>query len=176
MDTQPAAPPTLNFFINGHEFDETMPPGNDNSFDGHPENGKPYKFDIHFPSDLLNAGPNLIDITNNKGSWALYDSLAFSVPSPAALQKLSTFTIATAQAVRALVDSNGKLSQPIEINLRHGGPTTTVTIEAAGVSTQRELDAGGSAAELLLPPVEQEKTIPVTVTAGGQTFITSVHG
>jgi alpha-mannosidase len=173
VDTHPEGPPMLNIFINGKEFDEQMPRGGGDSFDGHPENGKPYKFDVHFPSDLLKSGPNLIEIVNAKGSWMLYDALALSAPT-AQLQKLNSFTIGSARAVRALVESGGKLWQPIEVNLRRSGPSVTATIAAQGQSVQREVDDGLTDAELLVPPVKSEKNAMVSITAAEQIFTASV--
>lgn len=175
VDTQPQTPPMLNILINGKEFDQQMPRGHGgNSFRGHAEKGAPFKFDIHFSPDLLRSGPNLIDIVGTNGSWILYDAVAMSAPRGAALQKISSYTIGTARTIRALAESKGKLWQPIEMTMRHGGPAVTATVSAEGTSVQREIDAGSSNLELLVPPVKKNKSVTVSISAAGQTFTTSV--
>lgn len=174
-DTQERSAPLLNILINGQTFEQQTPNGGGSLvLHGEPGTPKPYSFDIHFPAELLHAGPNSIDITTVKGSWILYDAVSLNAPAGAHVQKLGTFTLVTPQIVRALVKSDGIILQPIELTIRHNGPATLATISAEGASIQRQIEPGSTDAELLVPPVEIEKTIPLQVTANGQTFESSV--
>jgi hypothetical protein len=173
VDTQATAPPTLSVVINGKQFDEPMPRGTEEGLHDATQ-GKPYQFEIPFSSDLLQAGPNLIDIVNAQGSWVLYDAITLSAPQGTKLIKLDSFTIGSARTVRALVESNGKYWQPIEMNLRHAGPAVNATISAAGVSVQRLVDTKTVNVELLVPPVKKPKEVAITIAAGGQISTTSV--
>ena len=75
----------------------------DPSADGHPEHGKPYRFDVVFPSALLHRGADLIEITNDKGSWMLYDWLGMQATPGTRLTKLDSFTTAQASEIRGLI-------------------------------------------------------------------------
>ncbi|MCX6928278.1 MAG: polysaccharide lyase family protein, partial [Verrucomicrobia bacterium] len=82
LDTQSQSPPKLRLDVNGHPFERQMPAGGgDASVHGEPAKGKPYHFTVEFPSSMLQAGNNQIDIANIAGSWLLYDSVALETPA-----------------------------------------------------------------------------------------------
>jgi predicted alpha-1,2-mannosidase len=100
VDTHSVSPPRLRIAVNGKNFEESLPKGGgDETAFGHPEHGKPHRFDIKFPIDLLRAGNNQIVITTLSGSWMLYDSLALTAPEgtePAEVD-LSSMTVELAK-------------------------------------------------------------------------------
>jgi hypothetical protein len=171
VDTHHSAPPRLTFILNGTKFEKQMPQGaGDASVNGHPELGKPYRFEISFPSDLLKRGANLIEIVNDKGSWVLYDWVGLQAPEGTRLQKLDGFTVATATAVRGLVERDGRDWQPVRMDFHHAGPEVTAQIRVGSESAQKVLASASDELEVLVPAVTSPQKIPVHVDASGQTF------
>jgi len=81
VDTHSTHPPRLVLKVNGTPFSHEVPAGaGDDSVFGHPEKGKPYRFEIAVAANLLKAGVNTIEITAEDGSWVLYDCLALYAP------------------------------------------------------------------------------------------------
>ncbi|HEY2586121.1 MAG TPA: polysaccharide lyase family protein [Tepidisphaeraceae bacterium] len=176
VDTHSSGPPHLTILINGRKFERQMPPGaGDPSADGHPEHGKPYRFDIEFPSDLLHRGANTIEITNDRGSWMLYDWLGLQATPGTRLTKLSSFTTVQATEIRGLVEKDGKLWQPIEVTIHHVGPETEAIVKVDGTERDhRTVKSGSQALDILVPQVDAARTAQVSVEAAGQTFAETV--
>ena len=64
-DTHSQTPPKLNVEINGRIFDRQLPAGaGEASIEGNPAMGKPYHFEIEFPSAVLKDGDNLVSIAS----------------------------------------------------------------------------------------------------------------
>jgi len=170
VDTHSQGPPDLNIFINGQKFERQLPRGgSDASLNGHPESGKPYRFNIDFPATLLKRGVNVIDIVNDKGSWMLYDWLGLKTPAEIRLVKLESVTTATATAIRGLVEKEGKFFQPIELTLRHVGSNALAVVHLQAEELAREpVKAGTQTLKLLVPAVETEVQANLAVDVGGE--------
>jgi alpha-mannosidase len=176
VDTHSGGPPHLTISINGQKFEKQMPAGaGDPSADGHPEHGKPYTFDVEFPSNLLHRGANLIEITNDRGSWMLYDWLGLRATPGAMLTKLSGFTTVQASEIRGLVEKDGKFWQPIELSIHHAGPDATAIIKVDGADRyHRTVKSGSETLEILVPQVNTPRSAQVSIEAAGQSFTASV--
>ena len=66
-------------------------------------------------------------------------------------------------SIRALVEHDGKLWQPVIVNLKHTGPDKDVVVHVGGIASKVRLKAGDNAAELLVPPAEQVEERAVSV-------------
>jgi hypothetical protein len=176
VDTHSQGPPDLKIFINGQKFERQLPHGaGDASLNGHPENGKPYRFDIAFPPALLKRGANVIDIVNNQGSWMLYDWLGLKVPEEIHLAKMESVTTATASAIRGLIEKDGKSFQPIELTLRHAGSNTIAIVHLDGTELAHEpVQSGTQTFKLLVPAVATERQAEVSVEVGGESLTVPV--
>jgi alpha-mannosidase len=172
VDTHWQAPPNLKIFINGQKFERRLPRGgSDASLNGHPENGKPYRFKVDFSATLLKRGVNSIEIVNDQGSWMLYDWLGLKTPAGIQLAKLESVTTATATAVRGLIEKDGKFFQPVEMTLRHVGSNALAVIRLPGAETVSEpVIAGTHTFKLLAPAVTAERQAEVSVEIGGESL------
>ena len=87
--------------------------GVQSSFEGDPAKGRPHRFTLPFPAELLRAGDNDIQITTTEGSWMLYDSLALTTPAGAELQPAYSRTVVgRVQAIPALCEAGGQHDPP----------------------------------------------------------------
>ncbi|MEJ0088814.1 MAG: polysaccharide lyase family protein [Limisphaerales bacterium] len=176
VDTHAYAPPKLKIFVNGQKSERQLPPGaGDASLNGHPENGKPYRFEIIFPAALLKPGVNVIDLVNDRGSWLLYDWLGLKTPAEIQLAKLESVTTASAVAIRGLIERHGKFFQPVELTLRHVGDDTTAVVTMVGEKPAgKTVHAGAQTFKLLLPAVETEQLMNISVAVDGETLVVPV--
>jgi hypothetical protein len=171
LDTHYGAPPKLQIQVNGRRFEKSLSAGaGDESINGQPAKGRPCPFDITFPSDLLHAGDNDIQITTVSGSWLLYDWLGLETPAGAELGTVASRTVvANVQAVRALQEKDGQAMQPVLVTLRHFGDPQAMTVRAESAApVALTLASGEQTVEIALPAVRQETTRQVTVEVGGQ--------
>lgn len=179
IDTHSLAAPKLEIHINGREFEQRLPNGaGDESISGHPEKGRPYRFEISFCSDVLRAGGNDIEITTVSGSWILYDWIGMATPAGAELSPVpSAVAVAGVQSIRALCEQDGQASQPVVATLRYCGEAKTATIRIESEASQSLLLTNGEqSVELLVPAVSQETTRQLTIEAGDQVLASrTVH-
>jgi len=175
-DTHAHSPPHLLIRVNGRAFPRKMPAGaGDDSVFGRPEKGKPHRFEIALPDGLLKAGGNTVEIENAEGSWVLYDWIGLAAPGARAGAVRDFTRVTGAEPVLALVDRDGTIRQPVEIRLLHLGADAEAVVRAGGAVVGRQrLKAGTQTIEALLTPVEQERTVPLSVETGGRTLDVSV--
>jgi hypothetical protein len=173
LDTHAGGPPSLQIQINGHAFERKLPSGaGDDSLHGQPAKGRPYQFTVQFPSNILRAGDNDIEITTVTGSWMLYDSVALEAPSsiePGTVSNRTVFTMV--QPVRALVGEGANARQPIRIHLKHFGEKSDAVIRLEGAEPQRmTLEAGEQIIELSVPYENRERVRKLTLESGAKIF------
>lgn len=76
VNTHYGSPPRLSLSINSHPLPSVVTPaggGDASLYD--PAQGKRWTLSFVFPSSLLRQGENEISITNQQGSWLLYDAI-----------------------------------------------------------------------------------------------------
>jgi hypothetical protein len=176
LDTQSQSPPRLRLVVNGHSFERQMPAGGgDASVRGEPAKGKPYHFTVEFPSSMLQAGNNQIDIANAAGSWVLYDSLALE--TPAGIESAPVENVAalrSVQAESALIERDGKLRQPISGSLVYLGDAREASVRLGETElTRMQLVRGQQKIEAFIPAVEKETQTTLTVLADGKVLTSS---
>jgi alpha-mannosidase len=133
-----------------------------------PNSREPY-VDIAFPATGLKAGNNVIKITTLSGSWFLYDSIGLEVPQNIDLAPPEAPLSHSVATVPALAKRNGKLYQPIRITVQHFGEPAEYTVSITGVEPIRqELKTGINTFESLLPAVETETPVSITIQLNGK--------
>lgn len=175
IDTHSQLPPKLRIRINDRDFERAMPRGaGDDSLNGQPARGRPYQFEIAFPSDLLRAGDNDIKITTLEGSWMLYDWIGLETPEGGELGAVTPRTILLeTQPVPALRDQGGQFFQPVQMTLGHFGEPTEANMRIGSTTMQSlTIKRGEQTVEVLVPAVSQSATQTVTIEAAGQTLAT----
>lgn len=171
LDTHASGPPRLEFRLNDAVEVRTLPPGaGDASIQGQPGKGKPRALEIAFPAGALRAGENQLAITTLAGSWMLYDSLALEAPAGAVLAPVANRTLVTGVTnIRALKEVQGRLFHPVMVSLRQVGEPANATVSISGSPLQTvRLEKGVNAVELLVPQVNSNTTVQVTVESGGK--------
>jgi len=172
VDTHYNAPPVLRFDLNGRTFGFQMPHGgSDASISGHPAAGREYRFSATVPAGILKKGINSLAITNESGSWIVYDWVAFETPGsvePADVPETAVQSVAVPQI---LVMKDDALHQVISLSLFNTVKDREVTISVGGgAGDRRRLDRGGNIVELLHPAVETETPVAVEIRAAGETL------
>jgi len=175
LDTHASGPPKLEIQINGRSYERNLPGGaGDASVNGEPAKGRPHKFQVEFPAELLRRGDNDIQIRTTTGSWLLYDWLGLAAPAGAELVPAMTRTVVSrVQAVPALQDHNGRQVQPVLVTLRHAGEPQAATLQLEGATPQPvTLQRGEQTFELAVPPVAEAANRKLTLLAGDRTLAT----
>ena len=171
LDTQSPSPPKLRIRINDQSFEKALPRGGgDDSVRGQPGKGKPYQFSVAFPASLLRLGDNVMHVTTLSGSWALYDALSLATPPGAELTGIAAHTLVErVQAVRALVEQEGKFFQPLLVGLKHFGGEAEAIVRTAGApAVPVHLTRGAQTVELSLPAVTEPTERQVTIEVNGK--------
>jgi hypothetical protein len=105
LDMHDKAPPQLRIEINGSSFDKALPAGGGDSIFGDLKQAKPYCAEIEFPVSLLKRGRNDISITNDSGSWFLYDAVTLQAPPSATLDPVAD--------AAAIIANKGRIETPV---------------------------------------------------------------
>jgi len=170
LDTHYRAPPRLTFEVNGQRVARYQTPkgSSDDSIQGRPEADREHRFTVEFPAGLLHQGVNELSITNDLGSWAVYDSLALVAPAGTELGKVEGTSIRSLQALPWLMRRGGKPVQYVEIDLLHLDEPGTVVVEAQGAAPVAVAVEPGarSRVSLAVPPVESAAQTEVVVKQG----------
>jgi hypothetical protein len=172
VDTQRAAPPRLAIHVNGKAFERALPPGaGDESVNGRPAAGKSHRLELAFPSSLLKAGSNQIDITTLNGSWLLYDAISLAAPAGTELAPMTDADIVTFPPPAdfpVLVRLGDRLCQVVRVKIRHLGDDADAVMQAGAVRMQARVRRGDNSIEFPLPAVDKEQPVDVCVTVAGK--------
>jgi len=165
VDTHSKNPPNLRIKLNDYSTDYRPPAGaSDASIFGNPKAGKEHRFTIEFPAKELKAGVNEITITTLDGGWILYDLLAFQAPPFVKAGHPQGTLIREVRIDPWLVESDGKLSQLMWIDLIQIGEAVDLTLHATGAEPIKlRLPLGSQTIELPLPPVRTKTTVTVKI-------------
>ncbi len=78
------------------------------------------------------------------------------------------------KVIRGLIEKDGKLWQPIQFSFQHAGEATTAVVKVDGIERgQQKVATGTQTLEVLIPPVDTERTAQVSVEVAGQTLSAS---
>jgi len=172
VDTHDRQPPLIVVTVNGRELarEQAPPGGPDATVLGDPSKGREHRFSVKVPAEALRPGLNEIVLRTEKGSWVLYDWLGFESPATVRLAATPPRTMVVDAAARAvLVERAGKLLQPVRLHLRHYGAAREVVIHVPGTESQQlSLHAGDQTTTLLVPAVDERRSLEVEVRAGDE--------
>ena len=169
LDVGPASV-KIDVNINGQSFSASLPQGADGAINGDLSKGKKQAFNIRFPARLLKKGDNTVAITNDHGSWIVYDWVGFEAPPTNRLKAVQpglTLTDYTGQPFIAAKD--GRTYQPGLVSFVNTGDAADVVVTIAGMAPQRLNVAPGLQWEqILVPEVSKDSALQLTVTRNDQ--------
>ena len=164
LDVGPSAV-KLDISVNGRSFPVALKEGAAGAIYGDVSKGKKQAFSVRFPASLLQKGDNSINITNEQGSWMVYDwiGLEASVANRLkAVQPGVKLTDFTGQPFIALKD--GRSYQPGLLSFLNTGAATTVNVGINGLATQKiDLSSGMQLVEVLMPEVTKDSSLQLSV-------------
>lgn len=171
LDTHAGGPPKLEVRVNGQAFEKPLAAGaGDASVQGDPTRGKPQRVTVDFPSSLLAAGDNLIQLTTTTGSWLLYDAVWLETAVPLEVDNAqSTTVVESVQAVRAVRRQGDAMMQSVRIKARHYGEPIEATLEVEGAPrTSVRLSERAVETEVLIPAATKTVERSVRIVAAGK--------
>lgn len=181
VDNHQSSPPLLCIRVNEFEYKKKLPAGgSDDTIQGDYAKGKPALIDIEVPASSLREGNNLITITNDVGSWCIFDSIVLKTPENVSLAEVKGATeIIDAQTMPYVLrgpDGSGlswvrlsvlHASDPVQARIRMGtaildtvslkNGVNTIDVKLPAVTTET-----AALLELLLPgDVKVEKRVTI---------------
>ena len=166
VDSHSAAPPRLRVDINGRTSEHQTPKGaGDASVFGDPSKGREHVIVIDVPADALKKGDNRVAITTVRGSWVLWDAVRFEAPADAKLAAVQSGTrIQSLAGTPALVRHNGRLVQPIAVDVMHVGEPIDVTVQVADAPPlTATLQPGRQVLNVHAPQSDQQREVPLQI-------------
>ena len=159
VDTHYASPPLLVFSVNEENLSSVQTPvggGSDESVEGDPAKGKPYHFSVAIPVSKLRSGRNIIRISNEEGSWMVYDAVRFEAPAGTVLAEVESRTIIRECISRSvLMAKENRLYQPVEVAVFHAGDPADFTLNVEGAQpVVVELQPGSHTVQVDVPAVD----------------------
>jgi predicted alpha-1,2-mannosidase len=172
-DTHDVTPPLLRIRVNGYLTEQRMPHGGGGGIDGKTAQSKPYEVAVPIAAGQLLPGINRIEISNEDGSWIIWDALRLFASKGTSLEKHFGGPVeirAAAIRGRGLIERNGRSLQPIEIVIRHVGSDQDATVRCGDAVTSLRLRQGMNTASLLVPEIKRVEESEAIVETGGQIF------
>ena len=176
LDTHSNQPPEIEFGVNSSAIGREVLPkgGGDGSLNGRPANARRYSVRVRVPAGSLKAGRNVLTITNLKGSWFLYEHVALRLAG-ASLAPVSDATfVVEARPVTAILERDGRLWQPLALDIVRAGARRPMTVRVDGVEILRtDAQPGRQQVEILIPAAETPRQAALDV--DGQTLAVSIR-
>ena len=176
LDTHRGQPPEVEFGVNGADVGrEALPEGGgDGSLNGRLDLARRHAVRVRVPAGTLRTGRNILTITNRKGSWFLYERVSLRLAG-AALAPVSDATfVVEARPVTAILERDGRLWQPVTLDVVRAGGARPMAVRADGTEVlRRDLQPGRQDVEILIPAVEATRQVALDV--DGQTLATAVR-
>ena len=176
LDTHSNQPPEIEFGVNGATIGrESLPRGGgDGSLNGRPGNARRHSVRVRVPAGSLKTGRNVLTITNAKGSWFLYEHAALRLQG-ASLAPVSDATfIVEGRPVTAVLERDGRLWQPLTLDIVRAGSRRPMTVRVDGTEVLRsDAQPGRQQVEILIPAAEAPRQAALDV--DGQTLTVSVR-
>ena len=162
----------LKIELNGQERRHRLAPGGgDASIAGRVDQAKHARVEIAFPVETLRQGPNVLTISTLSGSWLLYDALEFRTPAEVEPARAEGTLIPGLEILPGLRSRQGKLYQSARLTVLHLGDDSQGRLKlGTEPPTDLPLALGARTAEVELPDVDKDLTLPVAIEAGGKTL------
>ncbi len=176
LDTHSSQPPEIEFGVNGASIGREALPrgGGDGSLNGRPGNARRYSVRLRVPAGALTVGRNVLTITNLRGSWFLYEHVALRLQG-ASLAPVSDATfVVEARPVTAILERDGRLLQPLTLDIVRAGARRPMTVRVDGVEALRaDAQPGRQQVEILMPAAAAPRQ--ATLDVDGQTLAVPVR-
>ncbi len=160
----------LKLVLNETEFHVTLPRGSATAITGDVTGGTRYKVDIPIPASALKTGNNQLVITNEAGSWFIYDWIGMTLPTGASIAKVQS--VITLDNIKALpfIATRGKKSVQFEqLELLNTGDSTDVELRVNGLPPQRvPLATGRREVQLQVSEVSKDSTVELVIAQKGK--------
>jgi alpha-mannosidase len=166
VDTHPYTPTDLKIEINGNQFRYTLPIGGGvEVLRGQLDACKNYQIRIPFPSNILKAPDNEINITTLSGGWFLYDHIALTVPDPVELILPSEkLLVDDVQCLPFLSEKKGNLVQMVKMKLINTGEEKQASIIVDSLKTiSRIVNTGSNILMMDIPEVVKDTVLQVEI-------------
>ena len=175
VDTHASGPPRLRIAVNGHAVLRKTPAGRgDPSLDGDAAQGKEHVLSVTVPPEDLDAGPNTIEITNEAGSWLVYDWVGFEAPPGTRLTQPAEKPYALLGQPGApplLAETAAGPKRVIRTRLRYYGPPAHAVLRMSpGQTRELELEPGEHLLESYAPDVQEPTEVRVALDIEGETL------
>jgi len=151
--------------VNGHSFPLSLPEGAAGAIYGDVSKGKKQALDLRFPASLLQKGDNNISITNERGSWIVYDWIGLEASAANRLKAVQAgvhLADYTGQPFISIKDGRGY--QPGLLTFLNTGAATTVSVAVDGLPSQKlDVASGRQNVEISLPEVTKDSSLQLSV-------------
>jgi alpha-mannosidase len=174
IDTQNTIPPKMEIRINDQVYSLDMPKGNgDESINGDPSAGKPYRIKLGFQSLGLKKGTNEISITSKSGSWILYDAISLEGPDYLKPEPMNTFLAITDIMVsQGVYSQGGALYRDVTLNVQYAGKAFTGKLSINSLpGNEIEVKPGSQAFKIKLPDGSKSSVYNFGIIKGEKTII-----
>lgn len=178
VNTHYSAQPLLEVRINDrYSYRFRLPAGGSDASLTDPNAGRKHTLSFLFSREHLQPGENSVTLTVIEGSWLLYDALLLE--GGLALPETPNIADLSAETTMLFRRVNGSLKQAVRVRLNNTGVGGEVEAGIAGIgeSDQRVvLQPGENTFMLLIPPLEQPRTLRLFVRAAGEEWNTEFEG
>jgi len=173
-DTHNHAPPKLSIAINGRAIEYATPAGAGNH--QNPAQGSAHSARIPVAPGDLKVGINHVAITVSRGSWLIWDHLAFEAGPGATAGKLADHSATSIEDLGVGPDlfwKDGKKVRHIQAKIFHLGPPVTANLSANDTRERVELTRGVNRATIAVPDVAEPTKLEVKLHLGGKVAATA---
>lgn len=170
VETHYASPPRLALWMNGERLAVWQSPAGigDEAINGHPERGRHATWSVDIPARALREGANVLQIRNERGSWALFDALRLDGPNTLQVVPvppgLAAEQVGHDQIVLRTTEGPRQLLRLDVTNIGEPGELK-LTIEGMGEWSQR-VAVGTQTVELKIPVVKELRQLRLQMSLG----------
>ncbi len=174
LETHYASPPRLALYVNRRQVAAWQAPaGNsDDALFGHPERGRSATFTATVAAESLREGVNTVDLQNESGSWAVFDSVAFEGPPELNLGSVpNQLFVDSGSEEQAVLRTPRGPRQVVEVRVTNIGKPGRLVVSGRGVDQQSiPVGSGSQSIRLLVRRVSQPRTLSVTLSLNGDSM------
>ena len=155
----------LDISVNGRSFPVSLQEGAAGAIYGDVSKGKKQAFGVRFPASLLQKGDNSINITNEHGSWLVYDWIGLEASGANRLKAVQPgVRLTDFKGQPFIAIKNGRYYQPGLLSFLNTGAATTVSVDVDGLASQKlDLPSGMQLGEVSLPEVTKDSSLQLSV-------------
>ncbi len=168
-DANTKAGTVLMLDINGHQQEFSLKTGSGNGIKGDYTQAKVQSIKVPVPASWIKEGMNTLQLSNVKGSWAVFDNLEFYGAQQQSIRKASNSLILSVAPASFEVLKEGKRVQPLLVDIQQIDHDQELRITIDDVLVARRLvESGHSILEIPMPAVHKNKSAVVKLLSGNQ--------